>query len=450
MFLDLYRVLGRAGSYRFLFSNFAGFVMFILRFFFLLLFSFLFSNFAQAAGTVTGSTSWSPNPYTQIFPSADLACAFFNSGTTTYTAGGGFTSGGSQQNCKVYINGVYSWVGGSITLRGSVCPANSTGTTTCTCNTGFAPDTAGTSCISAAVCPAAGTLHSSGYFNIGTIPTGKLLTKACVNSCEITLQSGFTPAAKSLINGVTHYFGSAKYIHTSTACSPDTPNFLADFVGTLPAGTCAAGQQMISMNGVTKCFTSTGSEVNTNSASSVQATKTLADAAAAQAAQNAAQAAASAVLAANPAATPAEILAAKQTAAAQAAASVSQNQPSDPQQAFCVANPTAPICQSGAQAKAAGSLPSNTNGSWYTKTYPNGVQGVLTANFNVMKSTPLFGLINNIVPTISAPAASGCFTLSIWHYGNQQLCVPAGVLNFVGICMMLTALFAARSIIFGG
>lgn len=435
--------------------------MFFFRFLFA--FSFFYSASVFSAGVVYGGTSVS-DFITGIYVGATshescqkLATAYSVPPNTVSVVSvvPATVSPLADGVCKIstvyYSNPpVFSLLAISNHVSNIPCPLNSSGTTTCTCNTGFAPDTAGTSCIPAAVCPAAGTLHSSGFFNIGTIPTGKLLTKACVNSCEITLQSGFTPAAKSVINGVTHYFGNAKYIHTSTACSPDTPNFLADFVGTLPAGTCAAGQQMISMNGVTKCFTSTGSEVNTNSASSVQATKTLADAAAAQAAQNAAQAAASAVLAANPTATPAEILAAKQTAAAQAAASVSQNQPSDPQQAFCVANPTAPICQSGAQAKAAGSLPANTNGSWYTKTYPNGVQGVLTANFNVMKSTPLFGLINNIVPTISAPASSGCFTLSIWHYGNQQLCVPAGVLNFVGICMMLTALFAARSIIFGG
>lgn len=95
-------------------------------------------------------------------------------------------------------------------------------------------------------------------------------------------------------------------------------------------------------------------------------------------------------------------------------------------------------------------LPTSSNGSWYVKTYTNGIQGVMTSNFNTLKATPLAGLINNIVPTISGGAHTGCFTLSVWHQGNQTMCLPAGVLNFLGICIVLTALFTARSIIFGG
>lgn len=312
------------------------------------------------------------------------------------------------------------------------------------------PSTWGVSSCAMAVCPAVGTLHSSGFFNVGTVPTGQLLKTACLNGCSINLVNGVVPAAKNLVNGVTHYFGQARYEHTSLNCTPDTPTFLADFVGTLPGATCGAGQQIITMNGVTKCFDSAGAAVNSNSASAVAVTKTLNDAAAAQAASDAAAAAAAALLAQNPAATPVEIAAAKQTAAAQAAAVSASQAIADPNAAFCKTNPANAICQTGAQAKAAGALPANSNGSWYTKTYPNGIQGVLTANFNTMKATPLFGLINNIVPTISGTSSTGCFTFNVWKVGNQQLCIPQGVLTFVGICMMLTALFSARSIIFGG
>lgn len=96
------------------------------------------------------------------------------------------------------------------------------------------------------------------------------------------------------------------------------------------------------------------------------------------------------------------------------------------------------------------SLPSNTNGSWYVKSYPNGIGGVMVSNFNIMKTTPLYGLINNIIPTISGAAHSGCFTINVWQHGNQSVCIPDGVLSLVGICIMMTALFASRGLIFGG
>ena len=95
-------------------------------------------------------------------------------------------------------------------------------------------------------------------------------------------------------------------------------------------------------------------------------------------------------------------------------------------------------------------LPSSASGSWYVKTYPNGIQGVLTANFTTLKGTSLFGLIQNLVPTLNGTGSSGCFTLNVWKIGDQQLCIPPMVMNLLGIIMILTALFSARAIIFGG
>ena len=46
------------------------------------------------------------------------------------------------------------WDNQSVIGSGIACPANSTGTTTCTCNTGYVPDSTGTSCVSANNCPA--------------------------------------------------------------------------------------------------------------------------------------------------------------------------------------------------------------------------------------------------------------------------------------------------------
>lgn len=331
------------------------------------------------------------------------------------------------------------------------CPANSTGTSTCTCNNGYSPDVSGTSCVLAVACPASGTLFADGFFNIGTVPTGRLLVEACVSSCKISLISGYSPAEKQVQNGITYYYGKAKYNHLGTNCSPDTPNFLSDFVGMLPNQTCASGQQMIQMNGVTKCFDSAGVMATTDSASAIAAAKTLAQQKAAAAAQAAADAAASTLVAANPNATASDVAAARNQAATLAAGSVAvQYVNATPQDTFCLSNPTSPICYNGVQAKTGSVLPANTNGSWYTKSYANGIEGVLSANFSAMKTTPLFSVLTNIAPTISGSAHNGCWMLPIWKQGNQQFCLSQTVLNLVGICIMLTALFAARGIIFGG
>jgi len=100
----------------------------------------------------------------------------------------------------------------------------------------------------------------------------------------------------------------------------------------------------------------------------------------------------------------------------------------------------------------AGTLPDLSAGGsgWYTKTYTNGIEGVVQTRFNEMQATPLGGLITNLTPQINATAINGCFTFPILYIGNYQLCLPNGVLNFIGIIMILTALFSARSIIFGG
>ncbi len=145
--------------------------------------------------------------------------------------------------------------------------------------------------------------------------------------------------------------------------------------------------------------------------------------------------------AADAAGTAAAVQAAGSVAAQTAAASVVAS--------FCQSNPQSAQCSpSTVQAVSGGALPA-VSGSWYSKKYPSGVSGVMTSNFTTMKATPLFNAISSLVPTISGAAINGCFTLNV-GFGNTQLCMPPMVLNFLGICMLLTAAFAARAIVFGG
>lgn len=210
---------------------------------------------------------------------------------------------------------------------------------------------------------------------------------------------------------------------TSTGC--DT---VAPFV-------CPAGKKPGQANGIMMCAGG-GPLPTAQSIAQKAALDAIATVAAASAAQAAGTAAADAVAAAGGSAS--DVSAARvQAAGAYAgyAAGVKAQADTNPNQT---------------QAVLGSSLPSNSNGSWYVKTHPAGIQGVLTTNFNTLKATPLASLINNLVPTIGGTASTGCFTLSVWQQGGQQVCTPPGVLNFIGICIMLTALFSARSIIFGG
>lgn len=115
---------------------------------------------------------------------------------------------------------------------------------------------------------------------------------------------------------------------------------------------------------------------------------------------------------------------------------------------FCTTNPNDPTCATTAPVTG-GALPT-LSGSWYTKKYPAGLGGVMSNNFTTMKATPLFAVITDIVPTISGSAHTGCFTIEIWRIGTQQLCIPQIVMQALGVFMLLTAVFAARAIIFGG
>ena len=377
--------------------------------------------------------------------------AFYNRSALTYTAtvaDNGIYNGGSVFGAHQWICTLHNIATGAYSDGGWINPNYQTAAVCPVADPVYTYNSATNMCerADAPACPAAGTQHSKGFFNIGTVPTGKLLNSACASGCKIDLISGYAPAAKQKINGIYYYFGNAEYKHVGTSCTPDTPNFLSDFVGTLPGETCAAGQQMITMNGVTKCFDSTGAEVDANSASAVAAAKTLVDAKTAKAIQDAQDAVAAAGGSAS------DVAAAGTVAAGVSAANDSAAYSVDPvMDSFCAQNPSADICKQGtAQAKAAGALPEIGSGSWYVKTYPDGVSGVLTTNFNAIKNTPLLGLLSNIVPTLSGAAHSGCFTIPVLNMGNQQICLSPLVMTFLGIAMMLTALFAARAIVFGG
>lgn len=144
----------------------------------------VWSSMSFAAGTVsqgtvyrvgnapTGSTAaaacqnWSQ--YTDFCASGYTACGVVSNTATSCVVTRSFNGTPAQSS--------YGIVGAT------GCPANSTGTTTCTCNAGYKPDTAGTSCVAGTVaCPSAGTQPAAGQEFTWT---GGSTTRFCQDGCQ--------------------------------------------------------------------------------------------------------------------------------------------------------------------------------------------------------------------------------------------------------------------------
>jgi hypothetical protein len=304
-----------------------------------------------------------------------------------------------------------------------------------------------------------GEVVSTGVVNLGTDPDATMPIFACHNGCEVGWSGSTSSHYFQIVGGVKNYYTSAGSWTISldlssptgdgkTCSGGDAP---ADVAQSVPAASCAAGQTLVTgSNGFAKCYNDmTGKEANTNSASAVASATSQAQAAA----QQAGQAAADAVAAAGGDA------ASQAAARAAAIANTVSNAPSADQQiqdSFCSQNPSDPSCKAPDDPNFSdpGSKP-DVSQNWYQKKYPDGVTGVFTSGFNQMKSTPLYSLIDSFAVTVSAAEHSGCWNMNLGsvlgvNMGSHQLCIPPLVMDFLKIAFILTALFGARRIVFGG
>lgn len=114
-------------------------------------------------------------------------------------------------------------------------------------------------------CPAAGTVKSTGFFDIGTNADASIPNSACDDGCETTY-SGSGITKRAMVNGVYHYyFGSGNYSYTGQQCSGGVPSPSG---GTVPPNTCnPATQQSGQVNGVTVCLPKSETN-NTNTTTS--------------------------------------------------------------------------------------------------------------------------------------------------------------------------------------
>jgi hypothetical protein len=240
------------------------------------------------------------------------------------------------------------------------CPANSTGSTTCTCTNPYIANSGATACIMPP-CPATGTVHSAGFYDLGTVDNADNHPpiNTCDSSCSMSYEGG-AQAYRALVGGVYHYFAKGAYYADSTINNGTCTGGVQSVGSTsaLPTDTCGSGQSLVTgSNGYSKCFNdSTGDAVDPNStaaASAVAAAQTAAQQAAATAAKQAAASAAGA--AGGDAAAQA---AAGAAAAGAAAGQIAADQAA--QKSQCETNPNSMACLELGNPPSAESIPGST------------------------------------------------------------------------------------------
>lgn len=136
------------------------------------------------------------------------------------------------------------------------CPANSTGTTTCTCNAGYQPNVGATACVLIPiVCNTpVDTVVSSGFYDLGTSDASTMPASICSGSCTVNFTGTGSAVARSLVGGVFHYYAEGVQTSSGAPCSPETTNAPVSSAG-VPASTCGTGQSVGWINGTPVCYT---------------------------------------------------------------------------------------------------------------------------------------------------------------------------------------------------
>lgn len=90
---------------------------------------------------------------------------------------------------------------------------------------------------------------------------------------------------------------------------------------------------------------------------------------------------------------------------------------------------------------------------FYEQKYPDGLRGVWTSSRTEFESSAFFDFLNSFIPSFSGscPSWSMSFNIASWaNYGNHSFLNLCYVFDFVKVVLLVTALFTARAITFGG
>jgi hypothetical protein len=91
--------------------------------------------------------------------------------------------------------------------------------------------------------------------------------------------------------------------------------------------------------------------------------------------------------------------------------------------------------------------------SWWESSYEDGIAGIWADKRGAFAQTPFIQFLDSfkITPSGTQPDFNFCFNLGkLGNFGCKQLDVPSVIWAFIKICMLISASFAARRIIFGG
>jgi len=149
----------------------------------------------------------------------------------------------------------------------SGCPANSTGTGTCTCNTGYRPNTAGTACESTTstcqtIVDGANLLLPQSFFSADGALPGSLST--CNSGCQVGAQGSTVVRDPATGTSKTLYFGPYTLISNTCTETPAAP-------APAQTNTCPIGTAPITIGTQTTCVAQQSTTTQSAAAASAPA-----------------------------------------------------------------------------------------------------------------------------------------------------------------------------------
>lgn len=294
---------------------------------------------------------------------------------------------------------------------------------------------------------------SSGQYDLGTDPNAPVNGAPPLSTCDGGCSSryvGDSIGARQLVGGVYHYYAKGAYEQTGQSCSGGSA--APSSSPTLPDATCGAGQALGQVNGQNRCVNTDGTASSPNSAaaaSSVAAANT--QTATSSSTTNTTTTNSGNTTNSTSYSTTSTTTVNNNGAGAGAGAGGGvPTSPSDPMTTFCTNQPDSPLCVNSFTGSPAST---STVSNWYVKKYPNGIQSVIQNGMTAMQNTPLGGMIQGFQISISG-GTNGCFAIPSGNLlgvpVGGDFCIPPTVLNFIGWCMIIGALFLSRALIFGG
>ncbi len=282
--------------------------------------------------------------------------------------------------------------------------------------------------------------------------------------------SGQSPAATALVDGVVHYYAQGGYYYagpeeTCTAGS-GVPAAASPVSGNEPSSTCTAGQFYAVVNGAGKCFNEAGQATVTKPEITSEATTTNATASNPDGSTTVTTNTTingnttTTVSTYAPGASVPSLPTSTTTTGDAGSSSAAGTDPvtgkvKDSTADYCAKNPDALMCQSGSGgALSSGAPPVADSNAFYMRQFPDGIAGVWATRKPQLEASPLFSVVTTVFSPSIADGTVPTWTLGmdtgVADFGTVDLTVSSYVWLFIKVCILITALFTARRLIFGG